>query len=97
MPTTGAEISPEITISNTGSYVEYDVTSYITSEISGNKVASIAVQNTTNLSVQFDSKEGTNKPVLLISSGSSNSRFDLNNDGRVDLLDIMELITVLFT
>lgn len=69
-------ISNDITA--TGQYFEWDVTNYVNSELSGDKIITIALHDPAknNLYAYFNSKEaGSNKPVLEVSTSTTTPQF----------------------
>jgi N-acetylneuraminic acid mutarotase len=67
-PATGSNLS-SASINNQGKYVEFDVTTYVKTQLSGDKIVSLCIKDATNQNstIQFNSKENaTNKPQLVI-------------------------------
>lgn len=65
-PSKGAAIA-ERSIATTG-WVEYDVKDYVAEQLAGDRIVSFMLtdETTTNKNAKFHSKEGTNKPELVI-------------------------------
>ncbi|MHC4618340.1 MAG: CBM96 family carbohydrate-binding protein [Planctomycetota bacterium] len=66
-PTVGSTLDTKSP--SAGSWVEFDVTSHVT----GNGTYSFCLQGDTNSGQDFHSKEGTNKPVLIVTYGGDST------------------------
>lgn len=100
-PSYGNELS-NMTITFSGTWVEWDITSYIASEYSGDKIASLCINDpvsNNNTGIDFYSKEnGSNIPVLTIvtesTSGQSVSSSTISGDGSVSFSWVLNNITL---
>lgn len=65
LPAVGAAITSSSTPDAAG-YIEIDITAYVQSQVNGDKILSVALNTSLDTWTDFHSKEGVNKPQLVI-------------------------------
>jgi hypothetical protein len=72
-PAAGSQLDYISDISTVGIYYNFDVTSFVSSEMSGDKVVSLLVKDITEakMSIDFDRREDSNPPILTVETGGA--------------------------
>ena len=91
-PATGTLIKT-VSVTTAGTWYEWDVTAYVQSQYSGDKIVSLVFNDASaaNLQISFDSKEGTNKPQLVINDlkiSKVKSFINLNSETSEQLVSV---------